>query len=130
VAAPAPPGEAPRNAQYILAGDARISSPLYIDDFVRVFVDGALVGEFPGCVQGKKDCHRLPIRFQAPPGSRLTIEAYDRGGSYGTDGLFLYKNGGRAELLVEASRCDMPALPCPTSFGAPVMYFRESFDLP
>jgi hypothetical protein len=120
----------PRSA-YVLSGSSSSSeAPLYIDDFIRVFVDGKLIGQFDGCMPGLKSCNRLPIHFEARPGSELRIEGGDRGGSYGLDDLFLYKNGLRMEQLFAGFRCNSPSLECPTPFADPVIYMTRSFTLP
>jgi hypothetical protein len=119
-----------RRSEYAIAGAGQPSASLVIDDFIRLFVDDAMIGEYPGCVPGMKSCSRLPVRFDAYPGSRLTIEAFDTGGSYGMDEVWLYKNGAPARQLFAGFRCNEPTLECPTPFGDPVMYLRRGFNLP
>jgi hypothetical protein len=109
------------SATYRVAGPGSASERFMVDNFVRIFLNGHLIGEFgntPGDMVG-------PATFQARSGDILRIDAYDDGGGRVLGPLWLYRASERVLKLTDGvprsnARC------C----GAPVLFFSRAYSVP
>jgi hypothetical protein len=88
----APECEPTAGAEYILSGGADPSAGIFVDDYLRVYVNGDLITEL---TQGGHCCPPAdPVHFIASTGDELRVEAQDANECYSLDPLFLQKNDG------------------------------------
>jgi hypothetical protein len=87
-----PPCVPTTGSEYILSGGSDPSAGIFVDDFLRVTVDGAQVAEVQ---QGGRCCTPAsPIRFTASTGGSLTVVAQDGNDCYSLEKLYLQKADG------------------------------------
>ena len=109
-------------SSYSVAGSESAAARFTVDNFLRVYLNARLIGEFgntPGDMVG-------PATFQGRSGDSLTIEAYDDGGNRLLGPLWLYRNG---ERLVKLTDGISPIFGQPCC-GPPVLFFRQTYTLP
>ena len=89
---PAPPCLPTAGAEYILSGAAGPTAGIFVDDFLRVFVNGVQVADI---TQGGHCCPpAAPIHFTADTGDSLRVQAQDGNECYSLDALWLRKADG------------------------------------
>lgn len=87
-----PPCVPTTGSEYILSGGPDPSAGIFVDDFLRVTVDGVQVAEVQ---QGGRCCTPAsPIRFTASTGGSLTVVAQDGNDCYSLGKLYLQKADG------------------------------------
>lgn len=79
-------------SEYILSGGSDPNAGIFVDDILRVTVDGVQVAEVH---QGGRCCTPAsPIRFTASTGGSLTVVAQDANDCYSLESLYLRKADG------------------------------------
>lgn len=79
-------------AVYVISGGTNQDSGIFVDDILRVFLNGNLI--FEGS-QGGRCCTALaPVRFVASPGDTLQVQAQDANACYSLEALWLQKADG------------------------------------
>jgi hypothetical protein len=91
--APTPtPRAATTGGGYIISGGADPGAGIYVDDVLRVFVNGVPVAEVE---QHGRCCPPVsPIHFAANPGDSLRVQAQDWNDCYSLEALWLHKADG------------------------------------
>lgn len=89
---PPPLCVATAGAEYVISGGTEPDAGIFVDDILRVFVNGDLVAEVS---QGGRCCPPAnPIRFVADTGDTLRVQAQDANVCYSLEALWLQKADG------------------------------------
>lgn len=110
-------------ATYAIAGPNAAIDLFLVDNFVRVLLNGRLIGDF-GNLEGDL---AGPATFQAAPGDEVVVQAFDDGSARVLGPLWLYKNGAAVRQLtagVPRSCCT----PCCNPPG--IVFFTQTVTLP
>jgi hypothetical protein len=109
---------------YVISGGTNQDAGIFVDDILRVFLDGNLI--FEGS-QGGRCCTALPpVRFVATTGDILRVQAQDANDCYSLEALWLQKADGSA--LIQLTE-DIFGPNC--GFEPPEqIFFDETFTLP
>lgn len=84
--------DASKGAEYVISGGADPSTGIFVDDILRVFVNGNLVAEVS---QGGRCCPpEAPIHFIADTGDLLRVQAQDANNCYSLEALWLQRADG------------------------------------
>jgi hypothetical protein len=100
--------------------------PFQVDDELRLLVDDRWVGSFP---------YSGIARFQAYPGSLLTMQALDTcQGQYYLSNLWLHRAGAAAQRVAgEITTCSVGSVPCIATVDCSApdrVFFQQSYALP
>jgi len=80
------------STEFIISGGPNQSAAIYVDDILRVFVNGSKVAEVQ---QGGHCCSPVaPIHFFAHTGDTLRVQAQDANNCYSLDAIWLQKSDG------------------------------------
>jgi hypothetical protein len=109
---------------YILSGGINPDAGIFVDDYLRVYLNGDLISEFS---QGGHCCPPGdPVHFTADSGDTLRIQAQDANNCYSLDPLYLQKQDGSClmQLTEEIYGPDCGNEP------PEQIFFDEIFELP
>jgi hypothetical protein len=111
-------------AVYVISGGTDQEAGIFVDDILRVFLNGVLI--FEGS-QGGRCCTALaPVRFVATTGDTLQVQAQDANDCYSLEALWLQKaDGGSLIQLTE----DIFGPNC-GSEPPEQIFFDQTFTLP
>lgn len=87
-----PPCVATTSAAYVVSGGPDLDAGIFVDDILRVFVEGTLIAEIS---QGGGCCPPAdPVTFAADTGDALRLQAQDANDCYSLGPLYLQKTDG------------------------------------
>jgi hypothetical protein len=112
------------DVEYVISHSLDPSDPIWVDNYLRVFINGSLVVEVMG---GGRCCDPVPpIHFIANSGDMLRIQAQDHDVCYSLESLWLQKAGGSCLTLLTG---DIFGSKC--GFELPQqIFFDQTFMLP
>ena len=119
------PGECwTTNVEYILSHSPDPFDPIFVDDYIRIYVNGSLIGSYS---QSGHCCPPLPpIHFIANTGDVLRIQAQDANECYSLDALWLQKATGSCLTFITG---DIYGPNCGSEIPNQI-FFDETFILP
>jgi hypothetical protein len=114
----------PYIAEYVISGGTDPGAGIFVDDILRVFLDGVLIYEGS---QGGRCCPPLPpISFVASTGDILRVQAQDANQCYSLEALWLQKADGSSLMQLTGDifgpNCD--------SEPPEQIFFDQTFTLP
>jgi hypothetical protein len=120
---------------FVLSGGPEPGTHIDVDDNLRAYVNGVLVGQAGICDDFATCEEARPIRFHASSGDTLVVEAEDTGCGVGcteTTGQCyhlgaLYLQRGNATCLTQLTE---PVTSYDCSLPRQTIFLRESFTLP